>query len=400
MEPVLIVGGGIAGLTAALALAKIGRPSIVLERAAEFSEVGAGLQISPNAASVLCDLDLGDALDTVAEKPDAIVIRSGKTGRTINRLAVKSYCQSRFGHPYRVAHRADLLNVLKKAADDAPLISLHVRADIGDIARTPDGIRVVAADRRSFEGAALIAADGVWSAIRVNHLGQSHAIPTARTAWRATVPATALADTHADAGSFSRDVGLWMGPSVHLVHYPLRGGAMINLVAVVEDLFEDRTWDGEGGAEDLARHFQSWCESARALIDAASAAGQEWRRWPLYQARPEAYETDDPIVLVGDAWHATLPFMAQGAAMAIEDAAVLARCMADEENPVRAFKRFQRQRLTRTARLVDFAQRNGRIYHLRGPMAFARDTTLSALSSDRLLSQLDWIYGWKPPALT
>lgn len=395
MRPVLIAGGGIAGLTTALALAKIGRASILMERARHFSEVGAGLQISPNAASVLVALGLGDALDAVSHKPEFIRMRAARSGREVKRLAINTHCQSRFGHAYRVVHRADLLDVLLKAARGEQLITLHADAEVSAVDNTAGPVAATTADGRTFVGDVLVAADGVWSTVRTRVLGLPLAQPSGRSAWRTLIPAGAMdRQSHAD-------VGLWMGSGAHLVHYPVRDGSMINLVAVVDDGFSDRTWDGETGSGDLPRHFWLWSAEARALIASKPAAGQEWRRWPLFQRKPEKYAVDGPIVLIGDAWHATLPFMAQGAAMAIEDAAVLAfRLSHHPDDPVSAIRQFQDDRQDRTARLVDLANRNGTIYHLSGPMAFSRNAVLKRMPADKVLSRLDWIYGWKPPALS
>jgi len=394
MLPVLIAGGGIAGLTTALALAKVGRASILMERARRFSEVGAGLQISPNAASVLVALGLGDALDAVSHKPDFIRMRVARSGREVKRLAINAHCRTRFGHAYRVVHRADLLDVLLKAAADEPLIALHADAEVSAVETTDENVAATTADGRTCVGNVLVAADGVWSTIRTRVLGLPLAQPSGRSAWRMLIPAGAM---DAEVGG---DVGLWMGSGAHLVHYPVRDGSMINLVAVVDDGFSDRTWDGETGSGDLPRHFWLWAAEARALIDARPASGQEWRRWPLFQRKPDRYAVDRPIVLIGDAWHATLPFMAQGAAMAIEDAAVLAHRLSQHpDDPVPAIRQFQNDRLDRTARLVDLSNRNGTIYHLGGPLAFSRNAVLKRMSPDKVLSRLDWIYGWKPPAL-
>ncbi len=390
MDPVLIVGGGIAGLTTALALADTGRASIVLERAAVFSEVGAGLQISPNAASVLDRLGLTDALDRVAVVPEHIVMRTATTGTKLATLPIGRFCRSRFSRPYRVVHRADLLQVLVDAAAGSPLISLVVSTDVTDVQFGPAGVKVGAADGRRFQGGLLIGADGVWSTIRTETLGLPAAVPTGRTAWRATVETAALPD--ADWAS----IGLWMGPKAHLVHYPLRDRALVNLVAVLSEPMAEKSWDAAADRVALDAVFGEWADPARAAI----ATVRSWRRWPLYSSRPDRYPADRPVVLVGDAWHATLPFMAQGAAMAIEDAAVLAACLAKAGNPVSAAESFQKLRAKRTRSLVDLAARNGRIYHMSGAAAFARNMTLSALPAGRLLSGLSWIYGWKPPPLS
>lgn len=390
MDPVLIVGGGIAGLTTALALARTGRASIVLERASAFSEVGAGLQVSPNAACVLDELGLTAALDRVAVEPDRIVMRTAGTGKTLTTLPIGRFCRTRFSRPYRVVHRADLLQILIDAAAGDPLISLTAAADIVKLAFDPAGVSVEAADGRRFHGGLLVGADGVWSTIRTDTLGLPDAVPTGRTALRATVEADAL--PKADWTS----IGLWMGPDAHLVHYPLRDGSLVNLVAILTEPMAEKSWDAAVDRAALDAAFGGWADPARSAI----AAIRSWRRWPLYGNLPHRYPADRPVVLVGDAWHATLPFMAQGAAMAIEDAAVLAACLSETADPIRARDRFQKLRAKRTRSLVDLAARNGRIYHMTGAAAFARDTALSALPAGRLLAGLSWIYGWKPPPLS
>jgi len=392
--PILIAGGGIAGVTAALALAQAGRASIIFERAPRYGEVGAGLQISPNAAAVLANLGLGEDLDAAADQPATIQMFSGISGKRLAKLPIKDYCLEKFDQPYRVVHRADLLNLLLAKAAISPLIELRTSAAICDVSDHADGLAVNIEEGQFFSGSGLIAADGVWSATRSKALNLVSATATGRTAWRALVPVTAPLEP------YRHHVGLWMGPKAHLVHYPVRNGSMINLVALIEDGFEQRTWDGEADAKDLYPSFQTWCPQARELLRAPAESGGDWMRWPLYQRKPERYATTLPIALVGDAWHATLPFMAQGAAMAIEDAACLAHNLGKTPDIRTAFGDFQTDRLSRTGRLVDLAARNGKLYHMRGPMAAARDLTLSALPANRLLSQLDWIYGWKPPALT
>ena len=386
MNPVLIVGGGIAGLSTAIALARRGRQSVVLERAAEFAEFGAGLQISPNAGAVLEAYGLGEQLDVFAGHPSAIRVRTGGGRTFIRDLDLDNYCRRRHLTPYRVVHRADLIKILTASARQDPLIDLINGLEVTRIDGDGDGLGVITSDGTRHQARAVVAADGVWSPAGRKALQLSGPIAAGRSAWRATVPAS-------EAKGFDREtIGLNMGPGNHFVTYPVRNGADINLVAVTRDQLHEETWNGAGDRKLLLDRFRDWAPPIRDIIERP----REWRRWPLYFRRPEHYHPERPIVLLGDAWHATLPFMAQGAAMAIEDSAILADCLENDTDPLAAIKRFIALRVKRTDRLVRQAAENGRIYHMPAPISFGRDAVMRTLSSERLLARLDWIYRWKP----
>jgi salicylate hydroxylase len=239
-------------------------------------------------------------------------------------------------------------------------------------------------------GIALIGADGVWSAMRKS-LGHA-ATPRfrRRTAWRATVPAD-----HVDAPWRAPVTNLWLGPGAHLVHYPVRAGREVNLVAIIDDRTELRGWSEPGSRDELSARFARWALSAKALL----AAAQSWQRWSLYDMAPLPYWGADHATLLGDAAHPMLPFLAQGGAMAIEDAVVLAdELEAAPDDPARALRNYERRRMPRTASVVREAARTGRINHLWGPFALARNLVMKA-SGEKLRARYDWLYDWRPEAI-
>jgi salicylate hydroxylase len=297
----------------------------------------------------------------------------------------------RYGAPYWVIHRGDLQSVLMESVRAHPGIALALGTRIEDFAQDGNGVTISARSTRPFEqrGIALIAADGLWSCLRAR-LGDPQAPRFARhTAWRALASADAvMPDQRAPA------IDLWLGNNAHLVHYPVRGGALINIVAIIRDDWREPGWSAPGErAEILARYPQdAWSPAARALL----AAPVHWSKWALYDRAPLARWGDRAVTLLGDAAHPMLPYLAQGAAMAIEDAAVLAQRLADRpDDPSGAMRLYERQRQRRTARAQRAARRNGAVYHLGGPMGFLRALALAAMGRQRLLTGYDWLYGWQ-----
>jgi salicylate hydroxylase len=384
--PVVIAGGGIGGLTLALALARRGIPVEVLERAPALAEIGAGLQLSPNACRVLDRLGLGPALDRVAIEPDWLRMRDGRSGEPVASLPL-GRAQQRWGAPYRLVHRADLQDILHAAATAAGAV---IRLDCGVIGFEDRGVEGVAVtcSQGSVAGRALVGADGIGSALR-GALGDGSAAAVSGTAaWRALVPAARWPH-----GVPRSEVTLWMGAGGHLVAYPLRGGELLNVVACIPA--RHRT-AGSADVAVLRRFFARWAPAVRALPDAAA-----WSVTPLCD-RPPGYGTGrGAVVLIGDAAHPALPHLAQGAALAIEDAAVLAARLAAGPNDLeRMFRRFEQGRSARVARVQREARRNGRIYGMGPISAAARDLALRAMGPELLLGRLDWLYGWGRRAAT
>ncbi|WP_407175346.1 FAD-dependent monooxygenase [Bradyrhizobium sp. STM 3562] len=393
---IFIAGAGIGGLTAALSLANKGFRVVVLEKAERLEEVGAGLQLSPNASRILIDLGLKDRLGRRAVTPEAISIMSVRAGGELLRVPLGKAACERAGAPYWVIHRADLQSALADAVTDHPDIELKLGCQFEDLAAHAKGLTVVhrtGNDRRQDVGLALIGADGVWSAVR-NHL-----FPDAQPqfsgliAWRGTLDANQLPREYT-----APRVQLWMGPKAHLVAYPISAGRQINLVAVLPGKWNRPGWSTGGDERELRSAFEAsgWTGPVRMLI----AAVDGWRKWALFTMPEGCAWHQGAVALLGDAVHGMLPFAAQGAGMAIEDAAVLAKTLSEGPSETSAqvaaaFKHYGRLRRARVARVQRLAAKQGRIYHLAGPIALARDLTIKAMGPERMLARQNWIYDWR-----
>jgi 2-polyprenyl-6-methoxyphenol hydroxylase-like FAD-dependent oxidoreductase len=393
---IFVAGAGIGGLTAALALAARGFRVVVLEKTERLEEVGAGLQLSPNASRILVGLGLTERLSRRAVTPEAISIMSARAGGEISRLPLGEAASVQAGAPYWVLHRADLQAALQGAVNDHPDIELRLGCQFEDLTTHAKGLTVVQRSgnmRRQDLAMALIGADGIWSSVRHHLFPETQPQFSGLIAWRGTLDATQLPREYT-----ARRVQLWMGPHAHLVAYPISGARQINIVAVVPGTWNRPGWSAEGSGLELKDAFPSsrWPGSARMMISAVD----DWRKWALFTL-PEGGEwTKGAIALLGDAVHGMLPFAAQGAGMAIEDAAVLASALS--EGPLEttagvsaALKRYAKLRRSRVARVQRVARSQGRIYHLTGPMALARDLTIKAIGPQRMLARQNWIYDWR-----
>jgi salicylate hydroxylase len=390
---VIIAGAGIGGLTAALTLARAGLRATMFEQAPQLEEAGAGIQLTPNATRVLFQLGLADELARTAVEPEAIRVLSGPSAREIVRIPLGRYAENRYGAPYWVIHRGDLQMALANAVRTNRDIALKLGCRVEDYASHRNGVSVLArcaGEMMQEQGIALIGADGVWSAVRERLRRQNQPRFRHRTAWRALVPATAL-----DERWRGPMVNLWMGMDSHLVHYPVKGGALVNIVAIVEDEWNEPGWSASGEPAEVLRRFArwSWAEAARDII----AAPQRWQKWALVdRGRPES--GSGAVTLLGDAAHPMLPFLAQGGAMAIEDAAVLASMLGpDNTSPAKALRAYERARRRRTAKVQKLARRQGRRYGMSGPEAVIRNFVMRQLGGPRLLARHDWLFGFNPP---
>ena len=408
--PIIIAGAGIGGLTAALALARKGFRVEIFEREPNLDEIGAGIQLSPNASRVLISLGLADRLTPHIVSPSEIRIETG-TGGALARIPIGDLAEKSYGAPYWVIHRADLQSVLLDAVHARPEITLALNADLDEFSNTSDGITARGwrdredfseyepTDGHAFEarGLALIGADGLGSIMRHRIFNPSSILAdtdprySGRTAWRASVSSADVA-----AALRAPIVRLWLGPRAHLVLYPIRSGTATNIVAITSDNRSRTGWaEPNGNPEEVLAHFpeSDWSQAIRDLL----AVPDIWSRWPLFDRPPIPRWCSGAATLLGDAAHPMLPFLAQGAAMAIEDAAVLADCLHASPNEVeRALHRYERRRQPRTARAQRAARRNGLIYHLSGPAAAVRNYILRKMSGEPLLARFDWLYDWRP----
>ena len=390
MRTVLIAGGGIAGMTAALAFRRAGWSVEVCERREALGEVGAGLQLSPNAVRVLDWLGVLGALCDTAVAPGAAILRDGLTGAEIYRAPLGSAAADRWGAPYLHVHRADLLRALTRAAEAAGVtVTLGVRAERA--VRHTDGMALHTADGKVLPADLVIGADGIRSALRAQINPREAPRFTGQIAWRGLVPADAVPE-----GTIPRDATVWAGPGQHLVTYYVRGGELINLVAVCERTgWTEEGWSVPAEAEEIAAAFTGWHPSVRALLERA----ENCFLWGLFDRPEQVRWTEGGLVLIGDAAHPMLPFMAQGAAQALEDVAVLLRHLG--QTPTQeALVAYEAERWPRVTRILHRAQANGRLFHRRPGLArwLARlPLSLASRYAPGLAAgQLDWLYGHDP----
>src|SRR5450631_581507 len=387
----VIAGAGIGGLCTALCLARAGWRVSLYEKANVLEESGAGLQLSPNASAILRGLGVIERLTPYALCPDAIRIRRARDGATLALMPLAD-AEARWGAPYLVVHRADLQRALLEAVAFERGISLQTGVAVTGFASGNDGVAVAIAQgaiRLQTAGDCLIGADGLRSFVRQKLLPGDLKF-SGRTAWRATVEAARV-----PAALRRRETTLWLGRKAHLVHYPLRQGTIINAVAIVDEDFRPAPadfWSSPGEPEFLEARFSGWDASARDLLRAASA----WRKWPLADRNPAASCVSGRVALTGDAAHPMLPFLAQGAAQAIEDAGVLGDVLARGENIEAGLRAYQEIRLSRVTRVQKESRRQATIYHLGGPAAFVRDAALRALGPEKMLARYDWLYNAHP----
>lgn len=389
---ILIAGAGIGGLTAAAALAGKGFRVVLYEQAESLQETGAGIQLSPNATRALMALGLAERLEPHVVVPQAVSIRQAASGREIARIPLGDDIAFRYGTPYWIAHRADLQSALLDAVKANPDVILKTGTRVEDFAVHAHGATlnlrqgIHAGDAR---GIAFIAADGLWSAARARYTHETAPRFRGRIAWRAMLDAQHVRDEFREPV-----VRLWLGKDAHLVHYPVSAGRLINVVAIVNDKARGTDWNTPGSREDILKRFpaRQWSTAARDLINEA----ETWQTWPLSD-RPARWRWGQgAMTMLGDAAHPSLPFMAQGAAMAIEDAATLAQCLSAEgAETVSALRSYEGIRRLRTARVQRTSRMTGRIYHLGGPLAAMRDFALARMGGEKLRERYDWLYDWR-----
>lgn len=373
-----IIGAGMAGLTAALAFSRKGWTVRLREQTAELREVGAGLQLSPNATRILLALGLGEGLAPSLHKPGRIALASGLSLNTIAYVPAGAEAERRWQAPYGVIHRADLQNALFEAVGEYPNITVEL------------GVRTEPADIGDSDADLVVIADGVWSAnrSRLKHAGTPSF--TGLVAWRMLVDAD-IAASYID----PLNVTAFMGPESHLVAYPVKEGTRINMVAITTGEDPGRNWSYATSTDNRAtlfERFSRWHPTLRTTMREA----EEITYWPLYQMSDGAYFDGGKTVLVGDAAHAMVPFAAQGAAMAIEDAWELAAAASENRTAIFSWEEQRRARVGRARKRAAF---NRFAYHARGPVRLGRDVVLSLRKPEQLAADLDWLYGWRATGL-
>jgi salicylate hydroxylase len=381
---VLIAGGGIGGLAAAIALGRRAIESKVLERSRFTDETGAGIQLGPNATRTLQALGALDAIEPHAFRPEAICIFDGVSGRKLNSVALGSAVEKRCGAPYLTLHRADLHAALRSVAESVGPIALGPDFEVAAVDEQGRKVVARAVDGRDASGSGLIGADGLWSTVRTFVMPEASLRFTGAMAFRALLPRQDLPSPF-DAPI----VGLWLGPRSHLVHYPISGGETLNVVAVTQGGSALAGWDGGASTETLRAGLARWAKDPKSLLERA----ENWRSWSLYDLVGLDRWSLGRVTLLGDAAHPLLPYLAQGAALAMEDAAKLAAWVASQPGDLAgAFARYEELRRPRADRVARFSQRFGRLYHLRGPLRLARNFILQRRSEERAWQHLDWLY--------
>ena len=384
----LVAGGGIGGVASALALARAGWSVSLHERAAELREVGAGLQMSPNACHVLRWLGVLDRVAAAGFRPEAAELRDGRTGEVIYQAPLGEAAETRWGAPYLHVHRGDLLRILVEAARAAGA-TLHTGDAVADYGIRTDGARVTMADGRVETVDLLLAADGLRSRLRSRMNGEEDPRFSGQVVWRGTVPSETLPD-----GLVSPTATVWAGPGRHLVTYYLRGGRLVNFVAAEEraEWVEER-WSLTGDPARLRAGFEGWHPRVTGLLERI----EEPSLWGLFLRGEQVRWCDGQVALIGDAAHAMLPYMAQGAAMALEDVAVLLRALERHDDVPAALRAYEGARWSRVLRVQERSADNGRLFHME--TAFVRwfawtPLALAARLAPKLATmQLDWLYG-------
>ncbi len=370
---IAIAGAGIAGLSAALELAARGWTVRISEKAQALSEVGAGLQLAPNAMRHLERLGVAARLAAQAVAPQVLYLMDGRSARPLMAMPLGAKALERWRHPYLVCHRADLQAALLSACRNNPAIDIR----LGETLSSSPG-----------DTAFRLGCDGVWSAER-DRAGFDKARFSGHVAWRTTLAADALPASFTNALPEARSVSAWLGPDVHFIAYPVKGGDYLNFVAITKGGNPGEVWSKSGDRARLQSAYRGWSPAVRDVI----AAAPDWTFWPLFEMTEAHFLAPDQTILLGDASHAVTPFAAQGAAMAIEDAAALAETL-DMPDRTAALARFETVRKARIAAVAKRGKLNRFAYHATGPFALGRNMLFAWRGADSFLKDLDWLYAY------
>ena len=384
-QPILIAGGGIGGFAAALALVKRGFHVKVLEQASAIGEIGAGIQLGPNAFHAFDALGIGDTARAMAVYTDYMVMHDAVDAYQVGKIPTGEAFRQRFGNPYAVIHRADMHMSLVKGAQASGEVDIITNCHIERVEQDADSVSVFDQNGVEYRGQALIAADGVKSVVRQKYVGDP-ALVTGHVVYRAVVSKDEFpADLQWNAAS------IWVGPHCHLVHYPLRGGEEYNIVVTFHSREQEEWGVKDGSKEEVFSYFTEVCPQAYQLIELPKS----WKRWATADREPIDTWTFGRVTLLGDAAHPTTQYMAQGACMAMEDAVTLGEALRVHDNDIaKAFDMYQRARVARTARIVLSSRQMGKIYHAKGVERMIRNDLWRGRSAERFYDAMEWLYGW------
>jgi 3-hydroxybenzoate 6-monooxygenase len=388
--PLLISGGGIGGLAAAMVLARDGHRVTLFEQAASFGEIGAGIQLGPNIFRMFDYLGLTEAINRVAFFPAGLGMNDVCTGEKVVRVPLGDLARATYGFPYGVIYRADLHQVFLEACRAQPNVTLRTSAKVASFEQTAEAVTVRLESGETVEGSALIGADGMWSRIREAVVGDGKPRVSGHIAYRAV-----LKREDVPAHLWSDDVTLWGGEKTHLVHYPLRRGELFNLVAVFHSNKYDEGWNTFGDTAELNERFAGACPQVKELL----AKIETWKMWVLCDREPVKNWTDGRVTLLGDAAHPMLQYLAQGAGQAIEDAVVLREALRHTRGDLpKAFQKYQQARYLRTGRVQLTARFYGDIYHAAGVQRELRNQMFQSGTESAGFAGLKWMYDGIEPS--
>jgi salicylate hydroxylase len=382
----IVVGGGIGGLAAAVALSQQGVHVSVLEQAAELGEIGAGVQLGPNAFAALDALGVGENARKRAVFTERLIMMDAVDGSEVGSFPVGQAFRDRFKNPYAVIHRADIHTSMLEATRGSNLIHVETSTKVVSVSQDDAGVTAVDQHGRVFKADALVAADGVRSVIREKLFNDPPRI-SGHVVYRAVVPVAEMPlDLQINAPV------VWAGPDCHLVHYPLRDGQQYNLVVTFHSRDEEEWGVTDGSKEEVLSYFDGICPRARQMLHLPKT----WRRWATADRNPLEKWGDGRVTMLGDAAHGMLQYMAQGACMAIEDAVTLGEAMKHCQGDVlKAFQLYEKSRIPRTARVVLSAREMGRLYHAKGVERLVRNQLWEGRTPERFYDALEWLYGWR-----
>ena len=382
-KPIIIVGGGIGGCACALALSQKGYSSIILEQANEFGEIGAGIQLGPNVHKMFIRLGIEKEIQDIAFYPNNLIMNDAETGEEITRVDLGIDFRERFKAPYGVIHRSDLHDTIINACRNSSLIEMQISVKVSDFDETESGVTAIGENNEVYEGAALIAADGLWSNIRSKIVGDGDPRVSGHIAYRAVLPIDEVPEP-----VLNDDVVLWAGPKTHLVHYKLRRGEIFNIVAVFHSDKYEEGWDAFGDPKELEDKFKNERPEVHMLLNKI----ESWRMWVLCDREPIKHWSRGKVTLLGDAAHPMLQYLAAGAGMAIEDSVVLAQLLeANDSDFETTFKHYEQTRYLRTGRVQTTARIYGDIYHAAGVVGELRTMMLSG-RDPKNYDGVAWLY--------